>query len=176
LNDDDVGAPLVYAVLDEELLPDFAGFSCGDEAWQTDLRDFLIEDALSQSRGRFSVTFVFYTQSREPVGYVSLSAAQVERNHTGLGRRAPYPMVPAVLIGRLAIGSRHQGGGYGAQVMARVREWTMALRVGCRVLALQVDVRNDGAIRFYEREGFTKAPIEAQRNMQWMFYDLEARP
>ncbi len=176
MNDDSLGAPLVYAVLDEELLPDFADFSCGDDEWQTDLREFLLDDALPQARGRFSVTFVFYTQSHEPVGYVSLSAAQVERKHTDLRRRAPYPMIPAVLIGRLGIDSRHQGGGYGAQVMARVREWTMALRVGCRVLALQVDVRNEGAIRFYERDGFTKAPIEAQRNMQWMFYDLEARP
>lgn len=176
MSDDDLGAPLVYAVFDDGLLGDFAGFSCGDEEWQTDLRDFLLDDALSQSRGRFSVTFVFYTQSRGPVGFVSLSAAQVERRHTRLGRRAPYPMVPAVLIGRLAIDSRHQGGGYGAQVMARVREWTMALRVGCRVLALQVDVRNEGAIRFYERDGSTKAPIEVRRNMQWMFYDLEARP
>ena len=176
MNDDDRGTPLVYAVFDDDLLRDFAEFSCGDEEWQTDLRDFLLEDALSQSRGRFSATFVFYTPSREPVGYVSLSAAQVERKHTDLGRRAPYPMVPAVLIGRLAIDSRHQSGGYGAQIMARVREWTMALRVGCRVLALQVDVRNKGAIRFYERDGFTTAPIEVQRNMQWMFFDLQARP
>ena len=143
---------------------------------RADLREFLLEDALAQARGRFSVTFVFYTSTRRPVGYVALSAAQVEREHTDLGRRAPYPMVPAVLIGRLAIDARHQSGGYGAQVMARVRDWTMALPVGCRVLALQVDVRNEGAIRFYERDGFTKAPIEVRRNMQWMFYDLEARP
>ncbi len=163
-------------MLDDGLLRDFAEFSCGDEEWQTDLRDFLIEDALGQSRGRFSVTFVFYTESGEPAGFAALSAAQVSRSDTGLGRRAPYPVVPAVLIGRLGIDVTQQGKGYGQQVMALIREWAMSLPVGCRILALQVDVRNEGAIRFYERDGFTKAPIEVQRSMQWMFYDLEARP
>lgn len=168
--------PFTFAVLDAGLLPDFAAFWCGEEEWQADLRDFLLEDALAQARGRFSVTFVFYTEKREPIGYVALSASQVERKDTGLGRRAPYPMVPAVLVGRLAVDAKHQGGGYGTQIIALVREWAMRLPIGCRVIALQVDVRNEAAIRFYEREGFTRAPIAVRRNMRWMFYDLEARP
>ena len=85
-------------------------------------------------------------------------------------------MIPAVLVGRLAVDAKHQGRGYGTQILALVREWTMRLPVGCRVIALQVDLRNEAAIRFYDREGFTRAPIEVRRNMQWMFYDLEARP
>ncbi|MHB8513925.1 MAG: GNAT family N-acetyltransferase [Dehalococcoidia bacterium] len=176
LRDRGFGTPLAYAYLTEELLRDFAAFSCGDEEWQRDLREFLLEDALQQSQGRFSVTFVFYTESGEPAGFATLAAAQVSRSDAGLGRRAPYPVVPAVLIGRLGIDVTQQGKGYGQQIMALIREWSMSLPVGCRVLALQVDVRNEGAIRFYERDGFTKAPIEVQRTMQWMFYDLEARP
>ena len=172
---DDDAPPLVFAVLDAETLPHFASFSCGNEEWQADLREFLLEDALPQSHGRFSVTFVFYTQDRKPIGYVALSASQVERKHTQIGRRAPYPMVPAVLIGRLGVDASMQGQRYGERILAQVREWTKALGVGCRVLALQVDTRNQGAIRFYERERFTKAPIEIHRNMQWMFYDLEPR-
>ncbi len=174
-NRSDPAGSLVYAVFDDTLAEDFASFSCGEEEWQADLRDFLRDDAVEQSRGRFSLTFVFYTPAREPVGYVTLAAAQVERKHTQLKRSAPYPMIPAVLIGRLAIDSRFQSSGYGALIMARVREWTTELNVGCRVLALQVDVRNRGAVRFYEREGFSIAPIEVHRNMQWMFFDLQAR-
>ena len=173
MNNDD--APLLYAPISEASLHAFAAFTCGEEEWQTDLREFLLEDALAQFRGRFNVTTLFYTQSREPVGFVTLSAAQVNRGDIDLERRAPYPVVPAVLIGRLGVDVTHQGRGRGQQILAFVRAWTMWLPVGCRVLALQVDVRNEGAFRFYEREGFGRAPIQPQRNMQWMFFDLEAR-
>jgi GNAT superfamily N-acetyltransferase len=78
-------------------------------------------------------------------------------------------MIPALLIGRFGVDVRHQGEGYGAQIMALVREWILRLPIGCRVIG-------QGAIRFYQREGFTAAPIEVARNMQWMFYDLEVRP
>ncbi len=166
---------LEFALLDEELLRDFVAFSCGDEEWHTALRDFLLEDALTQARGRFSVTFVFYTPLQEPVGYLSLSAAQVNRADTGIRPRPPYPVVPAVLIGRLGIDRRYQGRGYGRQVMGLVRDWARDLVVGCRVLALQVDVRNEDAITFYTRLGFEVAPIEVARGMQWMLFDLGGR-
>ena len=172
----DGNSTVIYARLNAALLQDFASFSCGDEEWQVDLRDFLLQDALPQSKGRFSVTFLFYNQTREPIGFVALSAAQVNRQDTELGRGAPYPIVPAVLIGRLAVDVRQQGRGYGQEILGLVRDWTMSLAVGCRVLALQVDVRNEGAIKFYEREGFVTAPIEVRRSMQWMFFNLEAVP
>jgi len=168
-------SPLDFAVLDSDLLSDFAGFSCGDEDWEADLRDFLLNDALRQSDGRFNMTHAFYTQQDEPVGFVSLSNAQVDRSDAGLRRQAPYAVVPALLIGRLAVDRRYQGRSYGRHVLGFVRELAKSLPSGCRILALQVDTRNESAIRFYEREGFSKPPIAVNRGMQWMFYDLGPR-
>ncbi|HWQ28640.1 MAG TPA: GNAT family N-acetyltransferase [Dehalococcoidia bacterium] len=152
-------------------LEDFMGFDCGSEEWQRDLREFLVDDALSQMAGRYNKTYVFYA-GPSALGFVTLSAAQVNRADIELPERAPYPVVPAVLVGRLGIDQSWQGRGYGQQIMALVRQWARELVAGCRVVALQVDVRNEGAIAFYEREGFEKAPIEIRRNMQWMFCDL----
>ncbi len=168
-------SPLDFAVLDSDLLTDFASFSAGDEEWEADLRDFLLNDALRQSDGRFNVTHVFYTQQHEPVGFVSLSNAQVDRADAGLRRQAPYAVVPALLVGRLAVDRQYQGRSYGRHVLGFVRKVAKSLPSGCRILALQVDVRNADAIRFYEREGFSRPPIEPNRGMQWMFYDLGPR-
>ena len=72
---------LLFALLDEEVLRDFADFSCGDEAWQADLREFLLDDAISQSRGRFSVTFVFYTASRDRSVRSAIGGASRSEGH-----------------------------------------------------------------------------------------------
>lgn len=166
---------LRIAPLDATLLADFSGFSCGDEPWQADLRDYLLEDALAQAQGRYNATYLFYTPTREAVGYVSLSAAQVNRADARIRPRAPYPFVPAMLVGRLGVDVRFQGSGYGRQIMGLVREWGRSLVAGCRIIALQVDIRNTGAMTFYERIGFTVPPIEVARDMRWMFYDLGER-
>lgn len=168
-------ADLFSAPLTAELLQDFQRFSCGEEPWHVDLREYLLEDALPQHRGRYNVTHLFYTPSQEPVGYLSLSAAQVNRADAGIRPRPPYPVVPSVLIGRLGIDRRYQGRGYGRQVMGLVRDWARDLVVGCRVLALQVDVHNEDAITFYTRLRFEVAPIEIARDMQWMLFDLGGR-
>jgi len=167
---------LHWAALTADDLAKFNHFSCGDEDWHTELNEFLFEDALSQAEQRLNRTYVFYDASNTPVGYVTLCLSQVENK-----RRNPvlaevrYSNVPALLIGRLAIDRRCQREGCGAAIMKWIRNTAYDLAAGCRFLAVQVDIENDAALRFYEREGFVAPEATGPtKRLQLLLYDLVA--
>ena len=167
---------LYYEKLSAENLAEFAQFCCGDGKWACDLNDFLRDDALKQQRSRFNTTYVFYYgehgQPPRPVAFVALSASEVRKGDSLL-RRAPYPSIPALLIGRLAVDEREQGKGLGSEIMGWIRNTARSLPIGCRFLALHVDQENEAAIRFYRREDFIEPPdVDVGHGMQLMLYDL----
>jgi len=108
------------------------------------------------------------------IGYVTLSAAQIERAFLPkpAQRNQPDPL-PAILLGQLAIDRRHHGRGY-----ARSLLWfalTTAVRfsqdVGCfGVLTHPLD---DGLRAFYGRFGFEDLPGDPDRAMIVRIVDLE---
>jgi GNAT superfamily N-acetyltransferase len=159
---------LNYGVLTSGDLQRFAGFSCGDEEWADDLNAFLREDALREAEGRYNTTYVFYDLDRQPVAYVTLSCSEVKRESRD---DHPYPNVPALLIGRLAVDHRHQGKGYGELILRWIRNMGLELPMGCRFLALHVDARNERALAFYRRHGFIEPPI-GNRRLRLLLYDL----
>jgi len=77
-------------------------------------------------------------------------------------RRLPaYPLVPATLLGRLAVDRRHQGKGYGRFLLADA--CFRAVRSEIASFAMVVDAKDDGARGFYEREGFLGFPDQPMR-------------
>ena len=70
-------------------------------------------------------------------------------------------MVPAALLGRLAVAQSHQGRGLGGVLVADAVLRTA--RAELEVFALLVDAKDEGAQRFYERYGFTLLPGEIRR-------------
>jgi RimJ/RimL family protein N-acetyltransferase len=107
------------------------------------------------------------------VGYASLSAAQIEREHLpkSAQRNRPDP-IPAILLGQLAIDRRHQGNGYATSLIYYAL--TTAVRfsesIGCfGVLThpLDEDVR-----RFYGRFGFERLPFDPRHSMMVRIADL----
>lgn len=171
-----------FEPLTEEGLRDFAGFSCGAEAWHVDLNEYLRDDALAHQAYEVSKTYLCYGASAEPVGFVAVSAAHINRANVK-GHRLPYEIVPALLIGRLGVSEAEQRRGYGKKIIAVVRQMARELPIGCRMLALQVDVENVAAVGFYERQRFIRMREKdenatyrdyVQNSMYWMFYDLYA--
>jgi GNAT superfamily N-acetyltransferase len=88
-------------------------------------------------------------------GYYTLSATAVKLGDLPdqTVRRLPrYPLVPATLLGRLAVDRRFQGRGYGrfllADALCRVARSEIAS------FAVIVDAKDEAARRFYERESF----------------------
>ncbi len=174
------GDRFAFEPLTEEGLRDFSAFSCGPDPWHIDLNEYLRDDALKHQAYEVSKTYLCYGASAQPVGFVSVSAAHLHRTNV-TGRRIPYEIVPALLIGRLGVAEAEKDRGYGKKIIAVIRQMARILSIGCRMLALQVDVENIAAVGFYEHQGFMKAREKqddgtytdfVERSMYWMFYDL----
>jgi len=108
------------------------------------------------------------------VGYVTLSAGQIERAALSKSqqRNKPDPL-PATLLGQLAIHKDYQGRGYARSLLL------FALRAALRVSR---DVGSFGVIThplddlargFYARWGFQDLPFDPRRAMVVRMVDLE---
>lgn len=108
------------------------------------------------------------------VGYVSLSAAQIERAllPKAQQRNRPDP-IPAVLLGQLAIDRGYQGRGYARSLMffALTTAVRFSREIDCFcVLTYPLD---DGVRAFYRSFGFENLPFDPARSMAVRIVDLE---
>ncbi|MBW8816071.1 MAG: GNAT family N-acetyltransferase [Caulobacterales bacterium] len=108
------------------------------------------------------------------VGYVTLSAGQIERDALPrrLQRNTPDP-VPATLLGQLAVHVAHHGRGYARSLLYFALR--TALRASADVGSLGVFTHplDDAARAFYARWGFVELPSDPRRAMIVRMVDLE---
>ena len=108
------------------------------------------------------------------VGYVTLSAAQIERAALPRPqqRNKPDP-VPATLLGQLAIHKDYQGKGYARSLLLFALR--AALRASRDVGSFGVITHplDDSARGFYARWGFQDLPFDPRRAMIVRMIDLE---
>lgn len=127
-------------------------FDCGIEA----LDRYLTTQAGQDMRRRVSNCFVALPDGSVAVaGYYTLAAASIPVHNLPAEetRRLPrYPVLPAALIGRLAVGRAFKGRQLGAALLfdAILR----ALRAEPAVLTLIVDAKDAAATAFYRHHGF----------------------
>ncbi len=76
-------------------------------------------------------------------------------------RLARYPLVPAVLLGRLAVDHRLRGQGYGRFLLADALFRTHRSEIAA--FAVVVDAKDEAARRFYARESFLTFPDQPLR-------------
>jgi GNAT superfamily N-acetyltransferase len=96
----------------------------------------------------------YYTLSSTSVRLAELPAQTV--------RKLPrYPLVPATLLGRLAVDRHQQGKGYGRFLLADAL-YRLA-RSEIASFALIVDAKDESARRFYERESFLPFPDQPMK-------------
>lgn len=97
-------------------------------------------------------------------GYYTLSSMSVqlgELPEQTIRKLPRYPLVPATLLGRLAVDRRQQGKGYGRFLLADVLY--RAARSEIASFAVIVDAKDDTARRFYERESFLSFPDQPMK-------------
>ncbi len=142
---------------------DVSGFDCGRQS----LNDWLHRRAWSNQSGDVSRTSVISDSGTgQIVGYVSLSATQIQRGHLArsMQRNQPDPL-PAILLGRLAVDRRWQGQGYSRSLLQFAL--TTAVRasddIGC--FAVVTHPIDDGVRDFYSLFGFETLPHDPQRAM-----------
>jgi GNAT superfamily N-acetyltransferase len=125
---------------------------------------YLRELALQDMRRRVAGCFVALNDARAIVGFYTLAATAIATDALppDLTKRLPrYPLVPAVLMGRLAVAIDHQGQGLGRALIFDAAIRTDRLGIGA--FAIIVDAKDDRAVSFYQSSGFALIPGESRR-------------
>lgn len=116
------------------------------------------------ARKYVAASFVLVLPDATIAGYYTLSSTAVKLAElpNDITRRLPrYPLVPATLLGRLAVDKRFQGQGYGRFLLAN--SLLRALRSEIASFAVIVDAKDEAARRFYARESFLQFPDEPMK-------------
>lgn len=133
---------------------DRSTFTCGVEA----LDRYFHQQATQDIRRRIAFCFVMVEKATGVVaGFYTISATSLLLVDLPepLAKRLPhYPLVPAALLGRLAVATTYQGRHLGASLVADAAE--RAARADLAAFAIVVDPKDDGARRFYARFGFSE--------------------
>lgn len=142
---------------------DRKAFACGVEL----LDRYLHRQAGQDARKRIAASFVLVEkQSGRVAGYYTLSAMGIDAGELPIEitRELPrYPIIPATLLGRLAVDRQLQGRGLGEMLLMD------ALRRSCRMsrqiasAAVVVDAIDDRAEAFYRGYGFRPFPRQERR-------------
>jgi predicted N-acetyltransferase YhbS len=132
---------------------DRAAFSSGSDVLDRYFRFQVSQDV----RRRVASCFVALDEADLVAGYYTIATAAVALDALPLARAKKLPRyasVPAVLLGRLAVATAHQGERLGAALVADAL--MRARRMEIAAYALVVDAKNDAAARFYEHLGFER--------------------
>ncbi len=142
---------------------DRSGFDCGRES----LNQWFRRRAWDNQLANVSRTSVICdAETGGVIGYVTLSAAQIERGHLPkpAQRNRPDPM-PAILLAQLAVDRSRQGQGLARSLLffALTTAVHLSRELGCFcVLTHPVD---DAVRAFYARFGFEDLPFDPRHAM-----------
>lgn len=142
----------------EPLAPDHerAAFSCGKES----LDWYLTQQASQDLRRHLATIYVLCEPlARTVIGYYTLSALSVRPHDLpeALARKLPrYPLLPAILIGRLVRDQGYPGQRLGERLLKDAL--TRSYQSGIGAIAIIVDAIDDEAASFYEAYGFQYIP------------------
>ncbi len=128
----------------------------------------------NHASGASRVTIIAEAASGRIIGYVTLSAAQIERAFLPKPqqRNRPDP-VPATLLGQLAVDKDFQGQGHAVSLLL------FALRTAMRAAEIVGSTGvithplDDGVRGFYARWGFQDLPFDPRRAMFVRMVDLQ---
>ena len=129
------------------------------------LERYFREQASQDVRRRIATCFVAVSiETGILAGFYTLTSASVAPGDLApeIARKLPrYPVVPAVLLGRLAVAREFQGMGLGGVLLANAL--LRVARVEMGIFAMLVDAKDESAQRFYEHYGFSILPGESRR-------------
>ncbi len=138
-------------------------FSCGVPS----LDRYLIQQARQDAVRRVAAVFVLVGDSpNEIAGYYTLSASSVRLSDVPqeFAKRLPrYPLVPAILLGRLAVDTRFRGHRHGEYLLLDALDRSLRNSAEIGATAIIVDAKDLEARSFYERYGFTRFSPDASR-------------
>ena len=141
-----------------------ADFSCGNPS----LDRYLKEQAGQDLRRGCATPFVLVSVGGDTTirGYYTLSSYGIDVGElpVEVAKKLPrYPLVPATLLGRLAVDRNFQGQGIGEFLLMDTLHRALVQSAEIAAAAVVVDAIDTGAIKFYRRFGFVAFPAIASR-------------
>jgi GNAT superfamily N-acetyltransferase len=129
-------------------------FSCGDDS----LDNYIRKQASQDLKKKVATVFVAIdSPNTDIIAYYTLSAYAVDITHLdktfakGIPR---YPLLPATLLGRLAVDRTCQGQGVGEFVLLDALKRALDATVQVASLAVVVEAVHENAVSFYQKYGF----------------------
>ena len=130
------------------------GFSCGVEP----LDRYFRERAGQDMRRNIATPLVLIHRVTEAVaGFYTIASTAVSLRDLppDVAHKLPkYPIVPATLLGRLAVDVNHRGKGLGEFILMDALRRTSAASREVASFAVVVDAKDESAAAFYRKYGF----------------------
>jgi len=134
---------------------ELATFDCGEPS----LNSWLRQRAFANQITGASRTFVV-CDNENVVGYYALAASSVSiRDSIGRLRKNMPDPVPVVILGRLATDLSTRGQGVGSAMLRDACQRVVLAADIIGIRGILVHALNDGAARFYDRNGFESSPF-----------------
>ena len=131
-----------------------ARFDCGEPA----LNDFLQRQAGQIARRGFGKTYVALADDGiEVVGYVTVSAGQIQTRQLPPQLKLPRYRAPVLRIARLGVDQAQQGKGTGQHLLSFALQIALEFSEQIGVYAVVVDAKTERAKAFYSRLGFSES-------------------
>jgi len=138
-------------------------FKCGIDV----LDQYLKIQAGQDIKKNVAVTHVLTVENSEKIlGFYTLSSIGIFPGELpdDVVRKLPrYPILPGVLIGRLAVDERHRGQRLGLYLLMDAFKRSLAVSNQIGIVAVIVDAKNENAIAFYKQYGFITLPDNGHR-------------
>jgi GNAT superfamily N-acetyltransferase len=136
-----------------------ADFSCGDAS----LDGYLKQQAGQDLRRACATPFVLVPERGGTLilGYYTLSSYGIDIGElpADLAKKLPrYPVIPATLLGRLAVDHRYQGQGIGAFLLVDALRRALLQSAEIAAAAVVVEAIDTTAAKFYQHFGFLPFP------------------
>lgn len=158
-------------VIDRAAGDDRTRFDCGRISLNQWFQRFAWKNHLE---GVSRINVITDVATGQIVGFLSLSAAQIERGYLAKPdqRNQPDP-VPVTLLGQLAVDQAYQGQGHARSLLYFALK--TALRASRHIGSFGVLTHplDDGVRAFYQRWGFQDLPGDPTRSMIVRMRDLE---
>ena len=143
---------------------DRSGFDCGVQVLNSYLHQYARQDL---ERG-IATPYVLVpsTNPTEIAGFYTLTATAVkltELPSETVKKLPKYPLVPATLLGRLAISVKYRGKGLGEYLLIDALKRSLEASRVVGSAAVIVDAKDSSGVRFYERYGFKLLPEQNLR-------------
>jgi GNAT superfamily N-acetyltransferase len=143
---------------------DRAAFDCGNEVLDRYLKEIASQDARRLVAAPF--VLVAATAPKTILGYYTLSGFGIDLGSlpSEVARKLPaYPIVPATLLGRLAVDRRHRKQGIGEFLLMDALHRAYVQSAQIAAVAVVVDAADAPAARFYRHFDFISLPDRSDR-------------